>query len=221
MTIDIQPILYRYDLDKPPDNWDKGFLNFEYDTAEYGHKNKAQLFFFTNSKEIAIDLGTCATKKYNRDFFYLTETTTIGKVHLIDFHERHNIYLMISLLNDLNINVLTDDFKTYELQNTFNELKIIFDQAEAEKDSIKKVKHIYKLKAHSNSHYEDISLFGQRLTDFDNGINFKKIVNTANPNIEGYRWKEFNDDRGFTYCLFDSTKLGKKTTNKIDLTSYR
>ena len=121
---------------------------------------------------------------------------------------------MLCLLKDLNLNVLTEEFKTFENNNNFLQLKNIFESAELEKDSLKKLKIIQNLKVHSKSKLEDIGLFGQRLTDLENGIIFKRIINEKYPNIDGYRWKEFNDNRGYTYCLFDSTKLFNKKTIK-------
>ncbi|MFT3918433.1 hypothetical protein [Cloacibacterium sp.] len=218
MTKEINLTLYRYDISKPPTNWDTDFLSCEYDTEEHGHKNKAELFFFTDSLDIANDLGKCSAKKHSKPEYFLTTTKT-QKLKLIDFSNRFNIYQMLCLLHDLCIDVLTSDFKTYENNNHFGQLKNIFEAAEKEADSKKKFDIIKNLKVHSNSNYEHISLFGQRLTDFDNGLHFKKLVKEKYSDIDGYLWREFNDNRGFTYCLFESRKLCHKKTININIES--
>lgn len=213
MIKEINLTLYRYDISEPPKNWDTNFLNFEYDTEEHGHKNKAGLFFFTDSLDLAKDLGKCSAKK-NLKYEYFLTTTTTQTLKLIDFSDRYNIYQMLCMLDDLEIDVLTKDFKTYESENHFGQLKNIFEAAEKESDSMKKLDIIKNLKVHPNSNYEHISLFGQRLTDFNNGFHFKRVVKEKYSDIDGYLWREFNDDRGFSYCLFDSEKLNSKTTEK-------
>jgi hypothetical protein len=215
MTIDVQTNLFRYDIIEPPENWDTNFRNPEYETEEYGHKNKANLFFFTDSEDIAKDLGQGSANKRCLNEYFLTKSKTESCLTLIDFNNRQNIYQMLCLLNDLKINVLTIDFKTYEGDSTFLDLKSIFDNAEVETHLLKKASIVSQLKVHSKSNVTDISLFGQRLTDFDNGLKFKSIINDIYPKIDGYRWKEYNDDRGITYCLFDSKKLSQKWTEKI------
>lgn len=215
MTKDVSITLYRYDLLQPPENWDTSFLNREYYTTEYGHKNKAGLFFFTDSEKIAKELGYCAATKYSQTEYFLT-TTQIQKVKLIDFTNRNTIYQMLCLLKDLEIDVLTKDFKTYEKKNHFGQLKDSFEAAELETDTCKKLDIIKKLTVHSDD-FQNISLFGQRLTDFYNGTCFKKLVTEKYPDIGGYLWREFNDERGFTYCLFDAQKLTTKTTENIKL----
>ena len=221
MTIDVLADLFRYDIIEQPENWDTNFQNPEYETKEYGHKNKANLFFFTDSENIAKDLGQGAANNKCLDEYFLTKSKTDLCLTLIDFYNRQNIYQMLCLLNDLKINVLTKDFKTYEGDSTFLDLKSIFDNAVAETDLLKKASIVSKLKVHSKSNVTDISLFGQRLTDFDNGLKFKLIIKDIYPKIDGYRWKEYNDDRGFTYCLLDSKKLSQKWTEKIKAIDLR
>ena len=216
MIKELEIILYRYDLQKPPTDWDTNFLNFEYITEEHGHKNKAKLFCFTDSKEIAINLGGNASAKNIRTEFYLTSTKT-KTLKLIDFSSKDNIFQMLHLLSKMNLDVLIPDFKTYENENDFGQLKSFFDAILVETDFLKIPKIVENLKVHTKSNYEDISLFGQRLTDFDNGLKFKKLVQGKYPDIDGYMWKEFNDNRGYTYCLFDSKKLTEKSTERINL----
>lgn len=214
MTKEASITLYRYDSRQPPEDWDISFLSYEYDTIEHGHKNKAGLFFFTDSLEIANELGKCAAINNSQMEYFLTTTQT-KNAKFIDFSNCQNIYHMLCLLADLGIDVLTEDFKTYEYENHFGQLKSHFEAAELETDIFKKANIIKNLTVHSKTDFHNISLFGQRLTDFDNGKFFKKIVTEKYSYIDGYVWREFNDNRGLTYCLFDSSRLTTKTTEKI------
>ena len=63
----------------------------------------------------------------------------------------------------------------------------------------------------------DRSYFGQMITDFNNGIEFKRIVLESNNEIDGYRWPEHNDPRGLTYCLFSSSKLSNPKMDTIKI----
>jgi hypothetical protein len=62
-------------------------------------------------------------------------------------------------------------------------------------------------------------VFGQRLTDFNNGIIFKEKVPKKYPDADGYMWKEDIVNGGITYCLFDYSKLEKPDTQKIYLSN--
>jgi len=109
------------------------------------------------------------------------------------------------------------EFKTYENENDFSELKQFFDAAELEVDLSKKLKIIKNIKVHSASDHFNVGLFGQRLADFNNGLEFKKLVNDNYPNIDGYVWSEFGVNNGLSYCLFDSCKLSSKITEEIEI----
>lgn len=218
MITEIEKQLFRYDLKTPPDEWNVHFLSDEYNTKEFGHKNKANLFFFTDSRDIANQLGRNALMKpeFNQSEYFITSTQS-RLLKLIDFTNSNNIYQMLCVLKDLNIDVLINDMKTFEEENNFLFLKPIFENAELETNSQLRLEFIEQLKVHSNSNFEDISLFGQRLTDFNNGVIFKKIVQEIYPDVDGYIWREFNDKRGFSYCLFDSEKLLPKETETITI----
>lgn len=201
---------YRYDLQNPPDNWDSNFRNFEYNFDCIGAKNKSNFLFFTDSKEIAVELGVIASKNNNMDSFYITSCKTVGSLNILDFSNSHNIYQMLCVLHNVGINVLIKDFMLYDndfcskQENTFELLKSDFENAEKEIDSIKKAKLVMNLK-HPNSDFEDVGLLGQLLTDFENGICFRKLLKEKK--IDGYRWREFKDNRGFSYCLLYSDCL--------------
>src|SRR5690554_4847060 len=214
MITETSNTLYPYDLRQPPEKWDSSFLSCEHNTIEQGHKNKAGLFFFTDSINLAKHMGKYAACKYCLTKYFLTTAQT-QTIKLIDFRNRHNIYQMLCLLKELEIDVLTENFRTYENENYFGQLKSIFKTAESETDIIRKYNIIKQLTIHSKSRHDDIGLFGQRLTDFDNGIFFRKIVKEKHSDIDGYIWHEAKNKCGSTYCLFDSQKIEKRSTEVI------
>jgi hypothetical protein len=199
--------LYRSDLNQPPKQFATTFNNPKYLDSHLGYKNQAGLFFFTDSRDIANCLAQneCVERKSNN--YFLTTVSVNKPLQLIDFTNSFNIYQMLCVLTDLGINVLTSNFKTFEDSQDFKSLDTIFNAAEEAIEPVQKFDDIQKIKMHSNSSYEDIGLFGQRLTDFQNGIHFKQIMTDQYPNIDGYTWREFGDDRGYSYCLFEPVKL--------------
>ena len=219
MIIEIKPLLYRCDLVEPPIEWSKSIKSIE---KNYNNglepKNKADLFFFTDSLAIANDLGRNAAIENNKNLYFLTSLSEFNcPVKVIDFSNSYNIYQMLWLLSEIDIDVLSNKFQTFEGSNDLESLKPIFDSVELEKDSNKKKNLVYQLKIHSLRSFDDISLFGQRLTDFENGIIFKEIVKLKYPDVDGYKWQEFKDKRGYTYCFFDCDKLPEKSTVKVDI----
>ena len=213
MKQEISTKLFRYDLRVPPEKWNDSYLNFEYD-FERGHKNQAHLYFFTDSIEIALELGKNAAIKNKIDQFYLTKTKA-KCLNLIDFRDKRNVFQMFDHLTDLEINLFRDDLRTFEDENTFADLERAFNCFKDEENELKKFNCLSQLKLHSKSDYHDISLFGQRITDFENGNIFKQIVKENYPFCDGYRWQEFQDDRGLSYCLFDCIKIMDKSTETI------
>jgi hypothetical protein len=120
---------------------------------------------------------------------------------------------MIALMSDLGIYVLNDDFKTYSekkpesFKRTFSELIPLYKQLLLGEGNIIN----FNLGV---SDYEDVGLFGQRLTDFDNAEQFIKL--TKHLGYDGYRWREFDEEyRGMTYCLFDAEKLSPPICKEI------
>lgn len=212
---------FRYDLKEPPRDWDDSFTSGEYIHDQIGEKNKAGLFFFTNSEEIAKKLGRNAVQK-NKEGYFLTRCETVKRIKIIDFSCCDNIYQMLRVLMDLNIDVLNDDFRTCEESNgrylkTFSFLREHLEAFEEEtEDHSKRLKILQNIKLDPKSDPYDVRLFGQRLTDFDNGLHFKAAVLDSNPDIDGYRWKEFPEE-GWTYCLFEPKKLTPPTKEFLSI----
>ena len=101
--------LYRGDGEKPPGAWDKNHRGYMYDGIS---KNPAGNLFFTDSVDIARAHGRNYSKE--ETCFYLTECETKNAIYIIDFSHCWNIFQMILTLEDLNLNVLTNEFKTHE-----------------------------------------------------------------------------------------------------------
>lgn len=220
MKISISPKLFRYDLDEPPVDWSTNFFSNEknYYDPILGHKNKAGLFFFADSKDLAKRLGCIAAKRENKDMYYLTQLDAFdAHVQLINFSKNDNIFFMLCTLIDMNIDVLSNKFQTYNKlpkEQYFSDFKSIFELAEVEKDYNNKRQLLDQLKIGTLS-VEDFGVFGQRLTDFDNGLAFKSLVKSLDSDIDGYVWKE--NTEGLTYCFFDSDKLPTKNTMVINI----
>jgi hypothetical protein len=142
----------------------------------------------------------------------LTECNSVSDLYIIDFSHCFSIYQMLKNLEGLKINVITNDFKQYMDDNvtTFNIFREVYLNVE------KNSSLVYKVKL-GNTDYSYVGLFGQRLTDFDNGLKFIELVQQSGRQIHGYRWREGEDERGLTYCLFDSSKISFPRTQEIHL----
>jgi hypothetical protein len=216
--IELKNTLFRYDIVKPPIDWSTDFKNPEYVFEGIGNKNKAGLFFFTDCESVAEDFGREALKRNHvtSNEYYLTSLDLLRPLKLIDFSNSINMYQMFCLLEDEGIDVLTPDFRIYEsntCKKTFEEFKIKIDKANSESNTLKKAGIINSLTfngAINNNHA--MSILGQKLTDFDNGLAFKELILKSKLDIDGYRWSEDYYNRGYSYCILNSDKLGQKNT---------
>ena len=199
--------LYRADKDAPPLKWSSSFKNSQYHYPEMGYKNKSGLFFFTDSIEIAITIG----KKFNLETYYLTECKVKESAKIIDFSFCNTIFEMVTILTDLGIDILTNDFKSYNNTTgphitSFGDFKSIYEELQGGSVLL----HKFHLGMSDN---HNVGYFGQRLTDFDNAQHFLKLVKKFG--LDGYRWRESYDPRGLTYCFFDSSKISNPETQII------
>jgi|GEM_PF-5525504 len=242
--------LYRADSICPPNELVSTHKNPNYNTNNLGPKNKAGFFFFTDSIDIIKDTWVDKSKH----FFYLTTCKVQKDIEFIDFSKCNHIHEMILLLKNFGVDILVDEFLTYEEKVGQNHIitfksfeKIINDLKKNEIDKTIKFlknlgidindeispaykKYITKLNndhsAISNTKIsctfpDKVGILGQRLTDFDNGLIFrdkiKKVELDTNQVIDGYRFREDSDERGFTYCFFAPDKLTKISCEKMDL----
>ena len=116
-------LLYRYDLELPPNEWSTDFKNFKYNTTNHEVKNKAGLFFFTDSIDIANHLGINAANNESRTEYYLTTVKIEGASNIIDFSNSINIFQMLRILEDLKIRKLLNEFETFINDVTFSNFK--------------------------------------------------------------------------------------------------
>lgn len=200
MIVKLSPILFRYDLDEPPSEWSSTFFNKEknYNDPILGHKNKAGLFFFTDSSEIVKNLGKTASIINSKNKYFITTIQLETCPEIIDFSNCKDIYSMIYVLESLKIDVLIEDIKTNDGIHNMKELRSNYEA---------KNKELLRIHTSKTIDYRAIGPFGQMLTDYDNGFIFKELVKSKYPHIAGYRWNEFDHNKGFTYCFFESETL--------------
>ena len=107
---------------------------------------------------------------------------------------------------------LNDNFTNHINDSKLSRFSSSYNKYNETKDSIY-VSSIYLTKRGMEFDY---SYFGQMLSDFENGIELKKIFEEKN--IDGYRWREHNDPMGLTYCLLNSKKLQDPLVLKKEIT---
>lgn len=216
--------LFRYDIEKPPVSFTTEYNNSEYVFGDR-KKNMAGLFFFFIDEKLRDDVARIAAGSRESVQVYYTRCILEKDVTLIDLREYNGITNMIMHLEEMNIDIFTDNFHQYNLDGSRKSLGILRSTI----DSLKTVKgeeNIAKRYELINNIYKDfrpyfglnenVNYFGQLLTDFENGYSFKSIV--SNLGIDGYCWDE---NRGHvnneTICLFDSTYLSAPITETIVL----
>ena len=219
--------LFRSDINPPPDQWSDTFKNPSYSKdrhGEFGNKNANGFYFFVDSSIIANRIGRLAAEKNNSDGYYFTTCKLLKKVNIIDFSGCDDVYKMIQTLQDENINVLTDEYKVYlnpslkrtfkeYFEDPFNQIKLL--RTNSVNDSIDIFKSMEKLKIEHCGHCESAGLFGQNLTDFDNGLLFKNELLARK--IDGYKFREDCCQEGLTYCFLSSNVLSSPETSFVRL----
>lgn len=167
--------LYRADYEKPPDKWSTDFKCYNFETV--GNKNQAGLFFLSDSIDIAHSLGNIYCKKRNIKSYYLTECRT-ENIRLIDFSYCSSLIDMIKVLAILNIDVFTDEYKTYEEGKNVQHLKTLrkFRSAYVDFTEERNPNHVFTQLSDAGYDDDPVGTFGQRITDFDNGIRFIETI---------------------------------------------
>lgn len=215
--------MYRSDTDMPPTNWD---INHAYNTkygtkfGERGPKNQAGLFFFHDHIDVSNSYGVASLREINKQKvlvdnqseYYITEVKLADSIRIIDFSKCQSMFMMIDLLMIHGMNILNDNFTNHINDSKLSRFSSSYNKYNETKDSIY-VSSIYLTKRGMEFDY---SYFGQMLSDFENGIELKKIFEEKN--IDGYRWREHNDPRGLTYCLLNSKKLQDPLVLKKEIT---
>ncbi|BDC06858.1 hypothetical protein [Phocaeicola vulgatus] len=207
--------LYRYDLCAPPTEWCSDFHNPEYGNS----KNQAGLFFFFNSQSQAINTGYSACNRYkdrNYSQFWITQTELTAPVLLLDLRKYIAITGLLAAFyaSDIDIFSLTvsgsvdDSNKLSLFKDQICEFVAIVEDKNWYLDAKKNEKvnsFILKIEKFYVD-YEFVGLFGQRLTDFHNGLIFKQILQQKG--YDGYIFNESNNAQGSdTICLLSSVQL--------------
>ncbi len=219
--------LHRYDVDCPPDDWNANFKNQEYvysdECDDLRIKNRIGAFFFFDNKATAYCTGTIAAKKLNRNRIWLTETSIANEIQLLDFSHFENISSLLLAFDEIGFDVLTDRFRKFSsigACKSFAELRPLVERikqldakaAKTDKDHFEIINTANKI-GHFFSGNHRIDYFGQLLSDFTNGIEFKEML--LSKGYDGYIFRESHDSP--TYCILNSDALSKPIHQEIEL----
>ena len=213
--------LYRYDLSQPLAVWSSGYKNPEYEFSS-GNKNQFGGFFFFDSEQQAENTGRKALKRYkNRSFdgLWITKCQTTSDSEFLDLRGYVTITAILSDFYRNGIDVFNDEFHEFYFgeKKPFAGLKepigrfckIMEDpfwykdkDEKAQVDSIIRLVETFFI---DNGHP---GFFGQCITDFSNGIAFKRILEEHH--YDGYIFNEANGMPGTnTLCFQSSDKLSR------------
>ena len=110
--------LYRYDIECPPNEWSVEFKNKEYvydeECEDLQIKNRIGAFFFFDNSVAAYQTSCLAAQKNGCDNIWLTETSIIREIQLLDFSHFENITSILLAFDELGFDVLTDKFHKFE-----------------------------------------------------------------------------------------------------------
>jgi hypothetical protein len=217
---------WRGDESKPPADWTDEFAretSYGKMSSKHGPKNQAGLFFFHDNRRMSE--GYCETLRDHsrRTVFWLSTTKSTEPLNIIDFSQAGSIFEALRILRDLGIDVISRSFMTYdelggdnvESVRNFAEIGEAYEEASRliatggkTTTHTTTIENIQRRIAFRNAaRHTPVSIFGQRLTDFQNGPALVNLVQHCGHRIDGYRWREHNDNRGLTYCLFSHIKL--------------
>lgn len=200
-------VLYRYGLEQDyPDVWCNNIHNPEYNFDGLGHKNQIGAYFFYKDKSTAKRVLKVAIKKQEEEKGKIVEKATLTTctvredIVLLDlFSGIERCSNMISVLRELNLDVVTNSFCNYQKQACYTEierdLELLYSGNCTEK--------IGAAARIDDFFYKSPPLLVQSLTDFNNGVAFKEML--IHNHWEGYVFKE--EETSNTYCLLAATKL--------------
>lgn len=108
-------MLFRYDLQKPPKNWD-----YNYRSNEYSHlkidgfqKNHIGFYFFFDNEVVMHNTAKVACEKSSVNSFYMTHAELTRELKLLDLTGCSNPLLMIQKLIDVGIDILNDSYHIF------------------------------------------------------------------------------------------------------------
>ena len=218
--------LYRYDVKKPPVEWRTDFKNIEYHYPDHGAKNLFGGFFFFQGYGQALNTGKKALNN-NPHFneLWLSECHITSDIRLLDLTQLQSVTAAIIVMRKIGIDVLTDDFHLISPTRLFSELRIDIERYDEIVKSDKwwnqqcLIDEISKIIKHVEQFFIDnkfLGFFGQCLTDFENGIHFRNLLESVP--LEGYMFNESNGTSGSnTICLLSDNYLSKPKASFITM----
>lgn len=227
--------LYRYNLSLPPNSWDSTYKSDEYKYPQLGPKNKIGAFFFYDNCCDCFQTALNAAKIREKSTFYITTCQIMEDVNILHL-QATSIYVLLTMLYEKNIDVLTDDFMIYKdsccnerfstIRNEYMELHKLTDFLNNSNDTNYRerirqnslIAKVHSAFGSSNNIGGKYDYFGQLLTDFDNGVVFKKLLQAQG--YDGYCFYEGCNDstpQVTTYCLFSSNKLSAPMHREFNL----
>ena len=210
--------LYRYDLgNNLPNDWSAEYSSPEYYSHNYGRKNVIGAFFFFENKQAAKE--TLAQAIYNQkvknkeyDCGTITYCNVTNDIKLLDLTTGlFNCSNIISVLYDLDIDVVSNKFYNYQKRLPYSSIGNAVKALSSDD---------YHIKLNAAKEINEFFLYcprllGQSLTDFNNGVDFKKILNEKG--FEGYVFNE--SPTSDTYCLFKADKISNPKHEEIYIES--
>lgn len=215
--------LYRYDLQLPPNIWSIDYRSLEYsETVNNGYnKNHVGFLFFFDNEEVAVNTAKVAYRNRGLDKFYLTSTETLHYLNILDLTGCSNPLLMIQKLYTEGMDILRDTYHLYT-DNGNHSLSVLKDIVNynlciginpLERDVETIEKNTLLLQKYLSRSGYPYTILGEILTDFANGIEFKKELIA-----KGYNGYSFDESvGGHTICLLDSHCLSKPQTSIRDI----
>jgi hypothetical protein len=202
--------LYRVDAACPGREWSSDFKNLNYTDSVHGPKNAGNLFFFTDSERFAHEAYATSSP-------YFFTRCVASDIKVLDFSKCSRILDMLYLLRDNGFNVISNEFLMYESKDGSNvtfagKFGSLFEELTGMVVATPRdMTNAYGIASQFVFTGVDIvtsmRIFGQRLTDFQNGPVFAKMLMGCG--YDGYCWREHGDNGEMTYCIFGSTKLSK------------
>lgn len=205
--------LYRYNLGNDiPEEWSTEYHSPEYHSDEYGDKNQIGAFFFYPDEDTAHNVLRAAIEKAAKQGKnYLNNTLTccqtIADINILNLTGCDRPVQMLNILHDEGIDVLTSDFSRHlNGVQSFEDIRgyhqYIMDNENTNDIFVKYEMNDYAAKI-DNFFQWLVGYTGQVLTDFENGIPFKRQLEE-----KGYEGYQFMEEKSCpTICLFNSSKL--------------
>ena len=219
--------LFRYDIECPPEKWNTDFKNKEYvysdECENLRIKNRIGAFFFFDDKATAYTTGCLAGQKNGCNKIWLTETSIMKEIQLLDFSNFEFISSILLAFDELGFDVLTDKFHKFtadgacknlsELRPLINKLTQLRDIPQKSDKIVCKISMLADKIGNFFYGNHRIDYFGQLLTDFTNGEFFKEML--LSRGYDGYIFRESHNSP--TYCILNSEALLAPSCQVIEL----